>query len=382
MSIAGSSIRGNVKIPLSKPWIGAEEAQIAQSIVKSGWLISGPKVAEFEKRFAEKIAVRHAVAVNSGSSALLIAQQALGVQAGDEVIVPDMTFISTASSCMYLGAKPVFADIEMKTYCINPGDIKRRITKGTKGIIPVHYAGQSADMEYILEIAKRYGLFVLEDAAEAHLSEYKGKKAGGIGDIAIFSFTPSKPITTGEGGMITTNKSDLAKKCRLIRDFSDIGKFEYENLGFNFRMPEVMGGVGLVQLRKLEEAVRRRRSIAHRYTMAFEDLEAIITPFQRTENDINYQLYTIRLNLDEVTITRNQFIEALSEKGVSSRLYYPALHTQKVFTDLAISDDYPNTLEFARTALSLPIYPAMSEEEVSIVVEVVETLCSQYRRSL
>src|SRR3989338_1206901 len=240
-------------ITLAKPWFDDREAKSAAEVVASRWLISGPKVAQFEKEFAKKIKVKYTIAVGSGSDALLIAQQALGVTEGDEVVVPNMTFVSTATSSMYLGAKPVFADIELKT----------------KGIIPVHYAGQSCDLNQIIKIAKKHGLFVLEDAAEAHLAKHQGRYVGGICDVGIFSFTPSKPMTTGEGGMITTNSEALARKCKLIRNFHDVGKFEWSDLGFHFRMPEMMGAIGLVQLKKLSKAITKRHKIAARYNKAF-----------------------------------------------------------------------------------------------------------------
>lgn len=353
-----------IEVPLARPWFTDEEAEAARSVVASEWLIAGPKVEEFENRFASQIGVKHAIAVNSGSSALLVVQQALGITRGDEVIVPNMTFISTATSAMYLGATPVFADITLDSYCIDPADIERRITPNTKLIIPVHYAGQSADMSAIQEIADHHNLPILEDAAEAHLAEFDGRKVGSIGEAAIFSFTPSKPMTTGEGGMITTDNDDLAEKCRAIRNFADKGKFEWVSLGFNFRMPEVMGAIGLVQLTKLQEAIERRRSIAAAYNAAFNNVPEIITPWARTERDINYQLYTIRIDQKAAKIPRNELIAKLSERGVASRLYYPALHDQDVFSALNTASDYPKTAAYAASALSLPIYPQLTESEI------------------
>ena len=339
-------------------------------------------VEQFEKNFAEKIGVRYAVAVGSGSDALLVAQQALGVKTGDEVIVPNMTFVSTATSSMYLGARPVFADIELKTYGINPSDIENKITKKTKGIIPVHYAGQSCDLAPILKIAKKHKLFVLEDAAEAHLAKYKDRYVGGWGDIGIFSFTPSKPMTTGEGGMITTNNQSLADKCRLLRNFHDVGKFEWSDLGFHFRMPEVMGAIGIVQLAKLPKAIKIRHSIAESYTRAFNKISAIITPFVRSKDNINFQLYTIRLDLKKIKITRDQFVSKLAEQGIQSRLYYPCLHRQGVFGGIPNHDDsnFPNTVAFAESALSLPIYPDLTKEEAGHVINSVIKITNEYKK--
>jgi len=369
-----------MKIPLAKPWFTEEEPQAAYDVVKSMWVIYGPRTMEFERQFADMMGVKYAIAVNSGSTALLVAQAAVGIGPGDEVIVPDMTFITTATSCMYLGAKPVFADINLSVYGMEPGDIEQKITDRTKAIIPVHYAGQTTDMAEIMSIADSHNLIVIEDAAEAHLSGYDGRKSGSIGKAGIFSFTPSKPMTTGEGGMITTDDDEIAERCRMIRNFGDADKFKWDMLGFNFRMPEVMGAVGLAQLKKLEKAVQKRREIALRYTEAFRKTDPIITPYVRRMEDTNFQLYTIRLRLDMLSITRDQFMEELAKLGVSSRLYYPSLHNQKVFADVSkqMDDEFPNAMEFAETALSLPIYPQLSHEEINYVIECVLRLSSEF----
>jgi len=369
-------------IPLAVPWFTEEEPKAAYDVIKSNWIISGPQTEKFECCFAEKFGVKHAIAVNSGSSALLIAQTACGIKPGDEVIVPDMSFISTATSSVYLGAKPVFADINLSTYCIDTDKIEKYITAKTKAIIPVHYAGQSADMKEISEIARRYKLILIEDAAEAHLSEYDGKKCGSIGEIGIFSFTPSKPMTTGEGGMIVTNSDKLASQCRLIREFGDTSKFHWDILGFNFRMPEVASAVGLVQLEKVSEAVSIRRKIAQKYTDAFKSLDPVIIPYVRKPEDINFQLYTIRLKPDRLTVTRDEFIKKLAELGVAARLYYPCLHQQKVFLGICKQTDheFPNTIEYARTALSLPIFPGLTQKQIQCVIDSVRQVALAHIR--
>ncbi len=375
-------VQNKIKIDLAKPWFGDAEARAAYEVIKFGWLISGPKVKEFEEKFAQKIGVRHAVAVQSGSAALLVAQQALGITKGDEVIVPNMTFVSTATSCMYLGAHPVFADIELKTYGMDAVSLEKRINKKTKAIIPVHYAGQSCDLEPILKIAKKHKLFVVEDAAEAHLAKYKGKRVGSIGDIGIFSFTPSKPMTTGEGGMITTNNKEIANKCRLIRNFHDVGKFQWEELGFHFRMPEAMGAIGLVQLAKLERAIEIRHEIADKFSRAFKKIDCIIIPFLRKKEDANFQLYTIRIKPEKLSIDRDRFIDELAERGVRSRLYYPCLHRQGVFiSGRSFSDrEFPNTVLFSKTALSLPIYAGLTNSEINYIIDSVSSIARKFTR--
>jgi len=371
-------------VPLSRPWFDEEEPRAAAEVVRSGWLISGPVVEEFERRFGSRLGGVEAVAVNSGSSALLVALAALGVGPGDEVLVPDMTFVSTATAAMFLGARPVFVDINLQNYCLDPKDAERKITPRTKVIIPVHYAGHAADMDEIIELARRNGLRVLEDAAESHLALYRGGAyTGTIGDVGIFSFTPSKPMTTGEGGMIVTPDPDLAARCRLLRNFGDTEKFRWEMLGFNFRMPEVMGAIGLAQLDKLDRAVTLRRAVAARYTEALRDEEAVILPTLRTPDDGNYQLYTIRLRLERLALDRDAVIRALEARGVGARLYYPPLHLQGVFArdgDRPRDDEFPNAMTFDRTALSLPIFPMLSAAEQEYVIAVLRDILRAHRR--
>jgi perosamine synthetase len=371
------------KIPLARPWFDDQEPRAAAAVVQSGQLCQGPKTEQFEAAFAARLGVRHAIAVSNGSVALAVALEAMGVGPGDEVIVPDMTFISTVTSATRLGATPVFCDINLTDYNIDPAIVARKVTRRTKVILPVHYAGQTADMGMLTETARRHGLKILEDAAEAHLARFNGGPyAGTIGDAGIFSFTPTKPMTTGEGGMITTNDDQLAQRCRLIRNFGDHGKFAWDSPGFNFRLNEVAAAIGCCQLAKLDEIVARRRAKARRYDDGFAECDLIVTPRVRGPEDSNYQLYTIRLAVDRLTIHRDQLIEKLAERGVSTRLYYPALHRQGVFSPFGpfANSDFPAALEFERSALSLPIFTALTAEEQDYVVgELLEVLNSHRR---
>ena len=368
--IQNPDIEGAVgmKVPLSRPWVGEEEAATAAEVVRSGWLIQGPKVAAFEDRFAELHGVEHAVACNSGSSALLIAMAVLGVGRDDEVLCPDMSFVTTASAALFLGARPVFADLELTYYGMDPDDLERWIGPRTKAIVPVHYAGHTCEMDGILAVAEKHGIPVLEDAAEAHVARYRGGRFGGtLGRIGIFSFTPSKVMTTGEGGMIVTDDDDLAERCRLFRNMGDVGKFEWARLGFNLRMPEVMGAIGLAQLDRLEEAVRLRRDVARRYDAALAGRPGVVRPAVREPGDTNHQLYTIRLVGEEGL--RDRVKAGLAERGVSTRVYYPAFHHQGVFEATGPYDpaDYPRATEYEKTALSLPMFPGLTDEELDYV---------------
>jgi perosamine synthetase len=370
-------------IPLARPWLDDEEPAAAAQVVRSGMLCQGAQTAAFEEAFAHTVGARHAIAVSSGSTALLVALQAMGVRQGDEVIVPDMTFVSTATSAVYLGARPVLCDITLRDYNMDASRAEGLITARTKALIPVHYAGQTADMDPLRQLARRHGLLILEDAAEAHLARYAGERfAGTIGDIGIFSFTPTKPMTTGEGGMIVTDDDDLARQCRLIRNFGDGGKFAWHALGFNFRLNEVAAAVGLCQLAKLPEIVAMRREKARRYDAAFAAEDAIVTPVVRGPEDTNYQLYTVLLRLEALKVGRDRVIAELAQRGISSRLYYPALHRMKVFADLEQNHDrcFPNAVIFERSALSLPIFTGLQREEQDRVIDALIEVVRAHRR--
>lgn len=369
-------------IPLAKPWIGIEEAKAAYDVVATDWLISGPRVRQFESEFATLQGVPNAVAVSTGSNALLAMEYVAGIRTGDEVLVPNMTFVSTATSLLFLGARPVFADIELQAYGLDVGDLEKRITPKTKAILVVHYAGQTAEMSSIQQLAESRGLKVLEDAAEAHLSTYRGRPAGGLGEAGIFSFTPSKPMTTGEGGMVTTHSEELAEGVRKFIDFGDVSKFEWATLGFNFRMPEVTGAIGICQLKRLKQAVARRRSIAKRYRDGLQDLDSYVLPWERPTDPHCYQLFTLRMREQAWRCSRDNLLEKLIELGVQSRLYFPCLHRQKVFSGLGSfnDSDFPNSVEYARTAFSLPIFPSLTDDEVERVVEALRFLAKDLRR--
>lgn len=375
----------NAPVPLARPWFDTTEPEAAHKVVETGWLIGGAAVEQFEERFAAAHGARHGIAVNSGSSALLVAMAALGVEPGDEVVTPDMTFVSTASAALFLGATPRFADIEPVHHNLDPADLERRITPQTRLVVPVHYAGRVCDMDAILEVTEPRGIAVLEDAAEAHGARLGGRHAGTFGAAGIFSFTPTKLMTTGEGGMIVTDDDEVARRCRLFRNFGDSGKFDWQGLGFNFRMPEVMGAIGAQQLDKLPEAMVARRRVAARYTAALRDEPAITTPATPPpgqEESINWQLYTILLDLDRLTVDRDEVIERLAGRGIASRLYYPPLHRAGVFAGAGPFDDawFPVTLDFAARALSLPIFPGLGEDQQDRVVDELLGIVSDARR--
>ena len=371
------------RIPMARPMFDERETEAAAAVVASGMLCQGDRVADFEAAFARRIGAEHAVAVSSGSTALLVALEALGVGPGDEVIVPAITFVSTATAAMYLGARPVFCDIELETYSMDPAALAPLLGPRTRAIIPVHYGGQVAELDPILDLAAARGVAVLEDAAGAHGSRYRGERpAGTLGDAAIFSFTPSKVMTCGEGGMITTGRPEIAERCRRIRNFGDHAKFDWQSRGFNFRMTEVAAAIGLVQLDKLDAMLEMRRERAAAYDAALEAIDGVIAPRARGPLDTNHQIYTVRFELEALDGGRDRLAAELGERGVASRVYFPALPGQRVFEGIADRGlaEYPNAALFDETALSLPIFAAMTEGEQRQVIDALAEVVAAHRR--
>ena len=376
------SPKTGTRVPLARVNLGDDEIAAAARVIENGQLCQGEIHEQFERAFAEHLGVKHAITVSSGSTALLVAMQAIGLGPGDEVIVPDITFVSTATAATYLGATVVFCDINLENYCIDASCIEPLINDRTKLIVPVHLGGRMADMATIMAIAEKHQLAVLEDAAGAHGAAVDQRYAGTIGDAAIFSFTPTKPITTGEGGMITTNDPDIARRCRLIRNFGDQSKFEWNSLGFNFRMTAVSAALGLEQLQRLNDNIARRRSIAAIYHEAFADLPEVQTPRIPYCELTNFQLYTVLLDTTKLSVTRDEVIDQLAQQGVASRLYYPALHRMPVFEGTAsagLGRKFPNADSYEESALSLPIYADMNQSEQSIVIDQMREIIGQSR---
>lgn len=351
-------------IPMARPQIGEEELAAVTEVLYSGVLAQGPRVQAFEEAFAQFLGVKYAIATSSGTTALHIALLAHGVGPGDEVIVPPFSFIATANSVLYVGARPVFVDIDPQTFNINPEQIEAAITPRTKAIMPVHLYGLPSDMEPIVAIAEKYGLVLIEDACQSHGAEYKGRKVGSFG-TGVFSFYPTKNITSGEGGMITTNDPVIAEKCRMIRNHGMRRRYYHEELGFNFRMTDVHAAIGLAQLSKLETFNAARRANA-RYLS--EHLRGVVTPRVPPDRTHVFHQYTVRVPNGK----RDPLRAYLAERGIGSEIYYPVpIHRQEVYVRLGYHLSLPEAERAAAEVLSLPVHPGLTRADLEMIVAAV-----------
>jgi perosamine synthetase len=354
-------------IPIAKPLMGEEERQAVLTVLESGMLAQGPKVEEFEKAFAAMCGVRHAVATSSGTTALHLALLAHGIGPGDEVITSPFTFISSANSVLFVGARPVFVDIDESSYNVDPSLIEARITPHTQALMPVHLFGNPCDMEAIMAIAARHGLVVIEDAAQAHGASINGKKVGSFG-TGCFSFYPTKNMTTAEGGMVTSDDDRVAERVRLLRNHGMERRYYHDFLGYNFRMTDVHAAIGLAQLAKL--VVFNEKRIANARYLTERLMDVVITPQVQEGCRHVFHQYTIRVKGD-----RDRMVERLKEQGIGTGIYYPLpVHQQPIYQELGYTDRLPVAEAMSREVLSLPVHPALSQADLDRVVEVVSQL--------
>jgi perosamine synthetase len=378
-------------IPVARPSIGTDEENAVIAALRSGWVSQGPKVAEFESQFADYVGASCAVAVSSCTTALHLSLIAAGIKPGDEVLCPSLSFIATANAIVHAGAKPVFVDVDLSTYNIDPNYIENAITPRTKAILLVHQVGLPASLTQIRDIASRYGLLVIEDAACAVGAEYKGERIGRPhAAIACFSFHPRKVLTTGEGGMITTADEELAARTRRLRQHgmsvSDLARHSsnkvmterYDEVGFNYRMTDLQAAVGLVQLRRLDEMLAKRRAFADRYTARLASLPWLVTPQEPAGNRHSFQSYMVRL-LCDAPITRDQLMQELLDRGVSSRRGIMAIHREAPYRG-DWKKMLPVTNLVTDTTMILPLFHEMTEAEQDYVMECVEAISRQTAR--
>lgn len=350
-------------IQIAAPQIGPEEVEAVLEVLASGMLAQGPVVRKFEDAFAGMCGVQHAVATSSGTTALHTALLAHEIGVGDEVITSPFTFIASANSILFTGARPVFVDIDPRTFNLDPGLIESAITSRTRAIMPVHLFGLTCDMDPILEIAEKHDLVVIEDACQSHGATYHGRKAGSFG-TGTFSLYPTKNITSAEGGMITTNDPHIAEQCRIIRQHGMSRQYFHEQLGFNFRMSDVHAAIGYAQLSKLEHYNSRRRQNAAVFDQA---LEEVITPWIPGGHGHVYHQYTLRVPGKR----RDALKQHLEEAGVRSAIYYPIpIHKQPYYTaELGYALNLPESERAAEEVLSLPVHPGLSESDLDCIIK-------------
>ena len=334
----------------------------------SGQLRAGRVTEEFEKHFARAVGAPFAVAVSSGTSALFLAYRVL-LRPGDEVIVPDFTFVATASMAVAAGAKVVFADVDPKTFTLDSAEVERRITPRTRALAPVHLYGHPADIARLAGIARRHRLKIIWDAAQGHGARFAGRDVGSFPDVVCYSFYPTKNMTTGEGGMLTTRSRSLAAEFRLLRSHGETGRYRHARIGFNFRPTDVASALGCVQLARLPTAVRRRQRNATVLARGLAGIPGVELPHVAPQAVHAFNLFTIRLDTERLGMSREEFAEAMARRGVETAVHYPRpLHRQPIFSGYGTDRDFPVSTRLAKTVLSLPLHAGLSRRELEAIV--------------
>ncbi len=394
LAIDGGTPVRDTFLPYGQQWIDDEDINEVVKVLKGDYLTTGPKISEFENRLAQYVGSKYAVAVSNGTAALHAACFAAGIEKGDEVITTPLTFAASANCILYQGGKPIFADIDFDTYNIDPSEIEKNITEKTKAIIPVDFTGQPVDMDRIKDIAEKYGLIVIEDAAHALGAEYKGNKIGSLADMTIFSFHPVKHITTGEGGMITTNDEKLYNRLVLFRthgitrDANRLankkeGSWYYEQLelGYNYRITDIQCALGISQLNKLDKFIQRRKEIVQKYNNYLKDIDGVILPYQATYAKSSWHLYVIQLELEKFKVGRKIIFEALRAENIGVNVHYIPVYYHPYYQRLGYKKGLcPKAEKFYERALTLPLYPKMEEKDIEDVVTALEKVLNYYRR--
>ncbi len=381
LAIHGDAPVREEMLPYSRQWLDEDDIALIVEVLRSDWLTTGPKVAEFEENFAQFVSAREAVVVSNGTAALHTAMSAVGIEPGDEVIVPAMTFAASANCVVYQGGKPVFVDVHPDTLLLDISHVEAKITHRTKAIIAVDYTGQPCNYDSLREIADRHNLWLIADACHALGATYKDRSIGSLADLSVFSFHPVKHITTGEGGAITTADPELARRMRIFRNHGingdhrqraavDSWYYEMVELGFNYRITDFQCALGLSQLQKLPRWLARRRQIAARYNTAFKSVPEIEVPMILPECNSAWHLYVIRLNLHGLTVKRKQIFEALRAENIGVNVHYIPVHLHPYYRDnfgYRIGQ-YPEAEKAYVRLISLPIFPGMSDQDAEDVI--------------
>jgi len=393
LAIDGGTPVRKTLLPYGRQSIDEDDIQSVVDVLRSDWLTTGPKINEFEEAFAARVGAKYAVAYSSGTAALHGAAFAAGLKPGDEAIVPPLTFAATANCVLYQGARPVFVDVCSDTLNLDPEKFAERISANTRAVLPVDYAGHPADLDPILELAERHGLIVIEDACHALGAEYRGRRTGSIAHMSVFSFHPVKHVTTGEGGMVTTDRADFAESLRRFRNHGistearqrqASGQWYYEMvaLGYNYRLTDIGCALGLSQLAKLDENLVARREIAARYTEVFRNTPAIIPPVVRDDVSPAWHLYPIRLDLSQLSDDRGQVFKALRAENIGVNVHYIPVHLHPYYRDHlgCKAGDYPVAEAAYECLISLPMFHGMSGDDVDDVIAAVKKVSAAYSK--
>lgn len=382
-------------LPYGKQWVEADDIQAVIEVLKGDFLTTGPYIAKFERAVADYVGAKYAVAFSNGTAALHGACFAAGIGEGDEVITTPITFAASANCVLYQEGSPVFADIDEKTYNLDPEEVEKKITGKTKAIIPVDFTGQPVNLDAIHDIAKKHNLVVIEDAAHALGAKYKGKMVGSLSDMTMFSFHPVKHITSGEGGIITTNSKDYHDKLLMFRSHGitrDADKmlenhgpwyYEMQFLGYNYRMTDFQAALGVSQLKKIDSFVSRRKKYVEMYNEAFKEVNQVITPFQHKDSDSSWHLYIIKLDLDALSVSRKEIFQALQAKNIGVNVHYIPVHLLPYYKEMGHKNgDYPIAEDLYERIITLPLFPAMEEQDVRDVIDAVKETIKKFSREV
>lgn len=381
-------------LPFHSALIDEEDIQAVVEVLRSGWLTTGPRVKQFEAAFASYVGAMHAVAVSSCTAALHLALAAIGLEEGDEVILPTMTFASTGEVVCYFKARPVLVDCERNSFHVSAEEIERAITPRTRAIIPVHYGGCPADLDSILEIGRRHNVPIIEDAAHALPAFYRDKPIGSFGDITCFSFYATKTLTTGEGGMATTGNPEYSERMRILslhgiskdayKRYTTEGSWRYQilDVGYKYNMTDLQAALGLSQLAKCDFMQQRREAIAAQYSAELSSISGLRLPEVPTDRSHAWHLYVVQIDQHAFPVGRDRFIEELKQRGIGTSVHFIPLHTHPLYADRFgyQSRQFPNAERQFESAVSLPIYPSMSPSDVERVVEAINEIAVQVRR--
>lgn len=378
------------QVPLLRPWIEEEEIQAVAEVMRTGWISQGPKVIEFENAVAEYVGAAHAVATNACTTSLHLTLMLSGVEPGDEVVLPSFTCMATANAIHHAGARPVFAEIDPRTFNLDPAAIESVLTSSTRAILPVHQIGLPADMDAINQVARKHDLRVIEDGATSFGATYKGRRVGGLGEPTCFSFHPRKMITTGEGGMITTDDAELAGKARMLRatgaSISDLERHkakgvlvqQYSAVGYNYRLTDMQAALGLVQLKRIGAMLDMRTQQARRYDQALQEMPELAPPFVPEGTTHAYSSYLITLR-PECPVGQQEMLHLMAENGISCRIGIQPLHLEPFYKSLYGDLRFPVTEDVARRTVFLPIFPGMTEEEQDRVINSLKSILAKAR---